>query len=639
MVSSKFGIDDEAMYRWISERRQVLAYSIYAAITALGYAVAFLVRFEFHWPAAHVATFLLTLPVLLGARLLSHALFSLSTGRWRYVGVSDLLRLLGSSATGTALFFVILRFAKPIPPVPRSIILIECLLAVYLTGGLWFAYRMIFQTRRRWTLGTNGSIKRVLIIGAGESGSRLAHEMVTFAAGYNPIGFIDDDPLKWGTRVQGVPVLGGTADLGSVTTKYYPQELIIALPSLDPSGMRRIVTLCEPTGISFRVLPGIAEVLEGKIKLNQLRDVRLEDLLGRDPVELSLPELADDFKDCTVLITGAAGSIGSELARQVARHGPARLILLDQAESPLFFLELELRKKFPEVDLRPVVGDILDQQLLESLFGNERIHRTFHAAAYKHVPLMESNVREAVRNNVLGTHHMAEAAGRHGCERFVLISTDKAVRPANVMGATKSVAELMVLAAQRDFPRTEYMAVRFGNVLGSQGSVIPVFRQQMDAGEPLTVTHPEVTRFFMTIPEASQLVLQASLLPEGKGRIAMLDMGEPIKILDLARNLIRLSGEYRDPDSRIRYVGLRPGEKLHEELVAPKEHVTPTRIPKVNLVLRAHEDGLKDLTPWIDRWRLSVGDPQLREALDGVWEWCGRPVSVAEKLPALSTGN
>ena len=446
--------------------------------------------------------------------------------------------------------------------------------------------------------------------------------MVTFATGYQPLGFVDDDPLKWYTRMHGIEVIGGTAQLAPLIASCAPDELIIALPSLDPPGLRRIVSLCEPTRVPFKVLPGIAEVLQGKVGVNQLREVRIEDLLGRDPVELSLPELADDFRDRVVLITGAAGSIGSELARQVARHGPGRLILLDQAESPLFLLELELRKSFPEVELRPVVGDILDGELLESLFSHERIHRTFHAAVYKHVPLMETNVREAVRNNVLGTHRVAKAAGRHRCERFVLISTDKAVLPVNVMGATKSVAELLVLTAQREYPATAYMAVRFGNVLGSQGSVIPVFRQQMAAGDQLTVTHPEVSRFFMTIAEATQLVLQASLLEEGKGQIAMLEMGGPIKILDLARKLIRLSGEYRNPDTRIRYIGLRPGEKLHEELVAARERVVPTGVPKVNLVLRPHAEGVKDLTPWIDRWRLTVGDQPSREALDRAWDWC-----------------
>ena len=632
MISPVPGMIDKSVYRWLSGRRRLVVYALYAAATAAAYALAFLVRFELRWPAAHVGTILATLPLLIAVRLLSHAFFDLATSRWRYVGMSDLLRLLGSGVTGTLMFWATLLLVRPSPPVPRSVILIEWLLTVYLIGGIWIGYRVVFQTMRRRTRTADGNTKKVLIIGAGEAGTRLAHEMVTFATGYQPLGFVDDDPLKWYTRVHGIEVVGGTSHLAPVIASYAPDELIIALPCLDPPGLRRMVSLCEPTRVPFKVLPGIAAVLEGKVGVNQLREVRIEDLLGRDPVELSLPELADDFRDRVVLITGAAGSIGSELARQAARHGPARLILLDQAETPLFFLELELRKRFPEVDMRPVVGDILDGELLESLFSRERIDRTFHAAAYKHVPLMESNVREAVRNNVLGTHRVANAAGRHRCERFVLISTDKAVSPVNVMGATKSVAELLVLRAQREYPATAFMAVCFGNVLGSQGSVVPVFRQQMAAGDQLTVTHPEVSRFFMTIPEATQLVLQASLLEEGKGRIAMLDMGEPIKILDLARNLIRLSGEHRDPDARIRYTGLRPGEKLHEELVAAREQVVPTGVPKVNLVVGPHAEGVKELAPWIDRWRLAVGDELLREALDGVWDWCSSPVPAPEEV-------
>jgi FlaA1/EpsC-like NDP-sugar epimerase len=613
---------DQAAYRFLSSHRQVVAYTFYAAATAFAYALAFLVRFEFTLPPEHLQTFLLTLPILIGVRLVSNALFRLAIGRWRYVGVSDVFRLLGATILGSLVFSGVLLGLPATAVVPKSVMLIEMVLTTYIVGGVWFGYRLVVQHARHRAQAEEGRVKKVLIIGAGEAGSRLAHEMVTFPAGYVPLGFVDDDPLKWGTRIHGIEVVGSTSDIAAIAGEYRPDVLVAALPSLEPVGMRRVVTLCEPTGLPVKVLPGIAEVLEGDIRLNQLRDVRVEDLLGRDPVELSLPELAEDFRDRTVLITGAAGSIGSELSRQVARHGPNKLILLDQAESSLYFLELELRKRFPEVDVLPIVGDILDRELIESIFASEPVHRTFHAAAYKHVPLMETNVRQAVRNNVLGTLVLAETAGRHGCERFVLISTDKAVRPVNTMGATKSVAELLVLAAQRVYPRTDYMAVRFGNVLGSQGSVLPLFRRQMEEGDQLTVTHPEVTRFFMTIPEASQLVLQASLLREAKGRIAMLDMGEPIRILDLARNLIRLSGEFRDPDTRIRYVGLRPGEKLHEELIAPREEVTPTAVPKVNLVARSQAEGVKDLTPWIDRWRLGLGDPQLRAQLDGAWSWC-----------------
>ena len=637
MSSHKSASFDEAAYRFLSRHRRIVAYTLYAGGTSVGYASAFLLRFELRWPAAYLQTFLLTLPFLLAVRLGGHAAFKLATGRWRYVGVSDVFRLLGSSLLGTLVFAGALQLLRPSPAVPNSVILIELVLSIYLIGGLWLAYRLIFQTARRWGQTTGGMSKKVLIIGAGEAGSRLVHEMVTFATGYVPLGFLDSDPLKWGTRIHGVVVIGGTEDIAARVKQLEPDELVAALPSLDPAELRRLVALCESTRLPFKVLPRIAEVLEGNIRLNQLRDVRLEDLLGRDPVELSLPELAEDFRDRAVLITGAAGSIGSELSRQVARHGPRRLILLDQAESALYLLELELRRKFPEVELRPVVGDILDRELVESLFAGETIHRTFHAAACKHVPLMEVNIRQAVRNNILGTHALVDAAGRHGCERFVLVSTDKAVRPVNVMGATKSVAELLALAAQRRHPRTSYPAVRFGNVLGSQGSVIPIFRRQMEDGDQLTVTHPEVTRFFMTIPEATQLVLQASLLSQAQGRIAMLEMGDPVRILDLARNLIRLSGEYRDPDTRIRYIGLRPGEKLHEELVAPREDITPTPVPKVNLVTRSPADGVRDLTLWIDRWRLGLGDPCMREALDAAWSWCCETTAPTPATPREMT--
>ena len=460
MSLGKLTTFDKIAYRFASRHRRLVSYGLYAGATTAAYALAFLLRFELRWPAAHVETFLLTLPLLVAVRLVGHATFKLATARWRYVGVSDLFRLLGSSTVGTLMFWVVLLVLRPTPVVPRSVILIELVLTMYLIGGIWFAYRLIFQTARRWAHASGGTAKKVLIIGAGEAGSRLVHEMVTFANGYVPVGFLDDDPLKWGTRIHGVVVIGGTADIAARVKQFEPDELVTALPSLDPSGLRRLVALCEPTGLPFKVLPGIADVLDGKVNLNQLREVRVEDLLGRDPVELSLPELAEDFRESTVLITGAAGSIGSELARQVARHGPRRLILLDQAESVLYFLELELRKKVPEVELHPVVGDILDRELVESIFVSETVHRTFHAAACKHVPLMEVNLRQAVRNNILGTHGLVDAAGRHGCERFVLVSTDKAVRPVNVMGATKSVAELLAQAAQRRHPRTSYLAVR-----------------------------------------------------------------------------------------------------------------------------------------------------------------------------------
>jgi FlaA1/EpsC-like NDP-sugar epimerase len=610
------------LYHRLSSHRRPVAYGLYAAVTAVAYAAAFLVRFDLDWPAIYVPTYVSTLPVLIGIRLASDALFDLATGRWRYVGLSDVVRLLGATAVGSVVFFVALEIIAPSPSVPRSVLLAEWFLTTYLTTGLWVLYRLAFQAARRRSAASLEPRRRVLIVGAGEAGSRLAHEMVTFSTGYEPIGFVDDDQMKWSTRIHGVEVVGASRDLRAIVDELRPEILVLAVPSAQPPQLRRLVSLCEACGTPFKILPAMTSVLDGRVGVNQLRDVRIEDLLGRQPVELSLPELADDFRGRNVLITGAAGSIGSELARQVARHGPGRLILLDQAESGLYFIELELRKRFPEVEIRPVVGDILDEDLLESMFSTEPIHRTFHAAAYKHVPLMETNVRQAVRNNVIGTWVLARVAGRHGCERFVLISTDKAVRPSSAMGASKSVAELVILAAQRHFPATAYHAVRFGNVLGSQGSVIPVFQKQLEEGDALTVTHPDVTRFFMTIPEATQLVLQASILEDAPGRIAMLDMGEPVRILDLARNLIRLSGEQRDPDTRIRYIGLRPGEKLHEELVAPEENESPTRIAKVHMVSRNLESGLAELQPAVRRWMVTMDEDHVKQSLVEAWTWC-----------------
>jgi FlaA1/EpsC-like NDP-sugar epimerase len=311
--------------------------------------------------------------------------------------------------------------------------------------------------------------------------------------------------------------------------------------------------------------------------------VQIEDLLGREPIKLAMSELADDLDGCCVLITGAAGSIGSELARQVALHRPRTLVLFDQAETEMFYLEIELREAAPGVNIVPVIGDVVDGGAVDRVFRLYQPDRIYHAAAYKHVPMMECNVREAVRNNVVGTWRVADAAGRNGAHKFVLVSTDKAVRPSSVMGATKRLAEMIVLEGQALFPRTSFSAVRFGNVLGSNGSVIPIFKRQLAAGRPLTVTHPDVTRYFMTIPEAVQLILKAALLPDLRGHIAMLDMGDPIRIADLARNLLRLSGSGAAP-GRLQFTGLRPGEKMHEELVAPDERTTATRIPKVRLV-------------------------------------------------------
>ncbi len=610
------------VYGLTQGHRKACAFTLYAAVAALGYAGAYFLRFELGWDSSYTGTFLVTLPVLVAVRLVAAQLFRLAAGRWRYVGVSDVLRLVGATVFGT-LLFVAAVMLLPLPRrVPRSVVLLEWLITLDLTAAVWIAYRSSFQFLKRRSWDAQRSAKRVLLVGAGQAGSRLAHEMVSFPTGYAPLGFVDDDPLKWGTRIHGVDVVGGTQDLTAIARHHGADLIVIAMPSASPSELRRIVVACEDTVIPYKVLPGIREVLDGEVRLSQLRDVQIEDLLGREPVSLSLPELAEDFTDKAILITGAAGSIGGELSRQVARHHPRVLVLLDQAESALYLLERELEADHPELEVATVVGDIVDEAAVEAVFQRFRPERVFHAAAYKHVPMMEANAREAVKNNVVGTYIVATAAGRHGCERFVLVSTDKAVHPSNVMGATKALAEHIILAADEEYPATRFLGVRFGNVLGSQGSVLPIFRRQMEEGRLLTLTHPDATRFFMTIPEASQLVLQASLLPAAWGRIAMLDMGEPVRILDLARNLVRLSGDHRDPDSRITYVGLRPGEKLHEELRSGEEELIGTRIPKVHVIGRLRRYPGQDVVDWMERWRDTLDDSDVMASLDRVWAWC-----------------
>jgi FlaA1/EpsC-like NDP-sugar epimerase len=438
------------------------------------------------------------------------------------------------------------------------------------------------------------------------------------------VGFVDDEPMKWGDRIQGMEIIGASVDLPKIAEAVCADELILAVPSAEPEALRRLVTICESTDLPFKVLPGIREVLDGKVALNQLRELRIEDLLGREPIELELPELARDLNGRCVLITGAAGSIGAELVRQVALNGPERLVIFDQAETPLFFLEMELRREHSGLDVVPIVGDVADVMAVRRVFTEYRPDRVFHAAAYKHVTLMEVNPQQAILNNVIGTHIVAREAGAHRCEKFVLLSTDKAVRPISVMGATKRLAELVVLGLADVYPATAFGAVRFGNVLGSAGSVIPIFQQQIERNEALTVTHPDVTRYFMTIPEAVQLILQASLLGELRGHIAMLEMGEPVRILDLARNMLRLAGRLSTNGDSFVFTGLRPGEKLHEELAAPTEESTLTAVPKVRIIRSGNERSFPVLTV-ADRWgqMLDSGEgdtaiAELRAMFDGL---------------------
>jgi FlaA1/EpsC-like NDP-sugar epimerase len=566
-------------------RRRHTAWAAYAGLTAISYAFAYLLRFEFSVPADQAELLALTVLPLVAIRLVAFRAFGMMRERWRFAGGRNMVRLAGAVATGSAVALALNLAASTFVGgrVSVSILVIEGVFTCFFVAGAWLSYRIVVEAVRQ--MNGKETPRRVLVIGAGEAGTMLVREMCRFPTGYVPVGFVDDDPYMQSTSSVGVPVLGRTADLAGVVARHDVEELIIAVPSAAPTALRRIVRQCELTGLPFKVLPGIREVLNGDVALAQIREVRIEDLLGREPIQLELPELEADLAGRTILITGAAGSIGSELSRQVALHRPARIVALDQAETPLFFLDMELRGAYPDVEIIPVVADVASTTTMREVFERFRPSHVFHAAAYKHVPLMEAHPVEATRNNVFGTYCVAQLAGEFGATKFVLVSTDKAVRPANVMGATKRLAELVVTELQWRYRSTTYGAVRFGNVLGSAGSVIPIFRRQLDANKPLTVTHPDTTRFFMTIPEAVQLILQASLLRDFRGRIAMLEMGEPVRIVDLAENLLRLAGRTSRHGEDIVFSGLRPGEKLHEELVAPDEEAIPTAVPRVRMLI------------------------------------------------------
>jgi FlaA1/EpsC-like NDP-sugar epimerase len=606
-LSSREGLPIiERLQRVVLAHRRLVATWVYVGVTVVAYWGAFYLRFDLSWPNDQTRAFLSTLPLLIAVRVGCSYGFRLGLGRWRFVSARDVIRLGLAVASGSALFFALTWNLPILPRVPRSVILLEWLLSGYLTASIWLAYRLTFERLRRRGRGT---VKRVLLVGAGEAGQMLAHEMLRSPIGYRPVAFVDDDPLKWGTMMHGVVVAGSTREITRFARSLEPDEIVIAIPSARPDQLRGIVERCEETSISFKILPGIQEVLAGDARLHQLREVRLEDLLGREPIQLQLPELAEELAGRTILITGAAGSIGAELARQVALHRPGKLVLVDTAETPLYFIDLELRDRHPDLRVVPLIVDVSDRAMVRRVFQSFRPHRVFHAAAYKHVPLMETHARQAVRTNVLGTWQVADAAGCYGAESFVLVSTDKAVQPVNVMGATKRLAELLVLHLKDSYQSTRYGAVRFGNVLGSSGSVIPLFRWQMENGRPLTVTHEEVSRYFMTIPEAVQLILQASLLTDLTGRVAMLEMGSPVRIVDLARDLLRLSGRPFRLGETVVFTGLRPGEKLHEELVAPGEWVTGTDVPKVKLLGHA-DDGLESAAV------LSLFDALVEDDLD-----------------------
>ena len=556
--------------------------------------------------------------VMLGIVATYLVLFSLlrvPQSMWRFSGFGEVKRLTWAClGAGVACAAVVM--GAQLYGVPRSVLALHPLVALMTVCMVRVAYRMLYEHSRAQITGGDKEVRRALILGAGQAAKRLMAGI--HQQGWIVMGMLDDDPAKQGARIAGVPVLGPLEAVGDKAVLGAATHLIIALPGAHARQRRRAFELASTAGLPVLTVPSAAELRPGDADVARgVRDIEPEDLLGREPVQLDEQGIDKVLHGKTVLITGGGGSIGSELCRQVARYQPARLVLLELSEFNLYTIEQELGHRFPQLELVRLIGDVKDLAQLQRVLDAWRPQIVFHAAAYKHVPLMEEhNAWAALRNNTLGTHNAALAAARAGAERFVLISTDKAVNPTNVMGATKRAAEMVVSALAAEHPGTRFMAVRFGNVLGSSGSVIPKFKEQIERGGPITVTHPEIIRYFMTIPEAARLVIQAAAIGES-GQVLVLDMGEPVKIVDLARDMIRLSGRAAD-EIKIVFSGLRPGEKLYEELLSDKDTTLPTVIPRLRIAQLDDRAGTAQTLAWLSgiaERGSDLEDDEVRDAL------------------------
>ena len=572
-------------------RKLVIVFS-HICLISFSYYSSFILRLDLNLPEPYRTVFFSTLPLVLLVKLLVFSFFRLFKGWWQYVGMSDLLDIIKAAAVAAPLAYAGIGLAYGFTNFPRSLFVIDPMLTVVVLGGARFAVRAYYESARVHLTQTN-----TLIIGAGRAGSSIARELRdNEQLDYNAVGFIDDDPTKKGVKIQGIKVLGNTEELPRLIQANDVGHIFIAIPSASGGQIQRIIDKCRECKVEFKTLPAIGDIISGSLSVGNLRSVRVEDLLARKPVKLDPAVIRTKLQGKAVLITGAAGSIGSELCRQIAKFDPAKLILFERSESDLYQIGIELKERHPSLNCVSVIGDILDVNRLRETFSGQRPNSIFHAAAYKHVPMMELNCFQAITNNVFGTYNVALIAEQFGVEDFVMISSDKAVNPSNIMGATKRVAELLILGLQHH--STRFVSVRFGNVLGSRGSVVPLFEQQIAARKPITITHPDAKRYFMTIPEAVQLVLQASAMGHG-GEIFVLDMGEPVKIVDLARALIGLSGLEPEIDIPIVYTGLRPGEKLFEETKLEGEGIKPTSHEKIK-VLGGGEVSLEKVRSWLD---------------------------------------
>jgi FlaA1/EpsC-like NDP-sugar epimerase len=592
-------------------RRFYLILTADLVIFIVAFVGAYLLRFDFTLAPVYRSQILGLLPFLMPGKVLVFFLLGMYRGMWRYTSLYDMWRLVQASLLSMLFYITATLYLHGHQGIPRSVFLLDTMLTFLLCGGMRLGIRLVYAAAHADRLlppafsiknNSRSPEKSVIIIGAGNAGEKMLREIFENPhLNYQMVGFLDDDRAKWGRSLHGQKVFGGAEKLHEIIEYRKIDEVLIATPCATGAQMRRIVEICKSCEARYRTLPEIGAIINGNVSIKSLRDVKYEDLLRRPPVKLDTAEISQYLQGKRVLVTGAGGSIGSELCRQIIRFDPEELILLDAGEANLYGIQMELHHELNYHRYRCILSRVQNQALMEDVFKEYQPEIIFHAAAYKHVPMLEHNPWEAVYNNVLGTQVVMDLAVQYGAKRFVLVSTDKAVRPTNVMGASKRLAELLVLARQGN--STRFMAVRFGNVIGSSGSVLPLFRRQLEQGGPITVTHPEVTRYFMTIPEAAQLILQAGGLGEGS-EIFILEMGTPVKIAKMAEELVRLSGKTPGIDVDIVFTGLRQGEKLYEELITQDEGVVNTKYEKI-LVIRSN--GLNgngnqvEFNQWLNR--------------------------------------
>jgi len=555
--------------------RRTIVVLFHLCLVVLSYLFAFSLRFDLNIPEEYMAIFFKTLLILIIIKPLIFYHFGIFEGLWRYVGMDDLWQIIKANCIATAIFFIGEMFIYGLQGFPRSVFIVDFVMCTSLISGVRFFTRLF---RERYRPARPLKQKKVIIVGAGEAGVLTLKEYRNNPNAGEVIGFIDDDPVKHNATIRGVKILGGRIRIRDIINKYGVEEIVLAIPSAKGEVIRDIVSHCEIPNVKVKIVPGLQKILNGELQVKP-RDVKPEDLLGRKTVIIDKSEISRYIRDKKILITGAGGSIGSEICRQIIHFEPREIILFDHNENDVYFLVIEFNTRYPKIIVKTVIGDISDVGLLKQTFSRYKPQIVFHAAAHKHVPLMEENPSAAVKNNIVGSRNLIYAANHYGVERFVLISTDKAVNPINVMGMSKRIAE-MILQAKSKTSKAKFIAVRFGNVIGSAGSAIPLFKRQIEEGGPLTITHPGAERYFMSVNEAALLVLQAGALGKG-GELFILDMGEQIKMVDIAKNLVALSGLTIYKDIDVKFIGLRPGEKLSEELLLDREKDKVTKHEKI----------------------------------------------------------